>query len=145
MPIDRPLPASMHYIAAREPGPPDVLAIAEGQLPQPKAGEVLIEVSHAGVNRPDCAQRAGAYPPPPDASPIIGLEVAGTVVACAADVTSWRTGDVVCALTPGGGYAEYCTTPAGFCLPIPVGLTLLEAASLPETPDVLDLRHGSLG
>jgi len=132
MPIDRPLPASMRYVAAREPGPPDVLAIAEGPLPQLKAGEVLIEVSHAGVNRPDCAQRAGTYPPPPDASPIIGLEIAGTIVACAPDVTTWRTGDVVCARTPGGGYAEYFTTPAGFCLPIPAGLTSLEAASLPE-------------
>ena len=87
MSIDRPLPATMRYIAAREPGPPDVLAIAEGPVPQPKAGEVLIEVSHAGVNRPDCAQRAGTYPPPPDASPIIGLEVAGTIVACGAGVT----------------------------------------------------------
>ena len=132
MPIDRPLPASMRYIAAREPGPPDVLAIAEGPLPQLKAGEVLIEVSHAGVNRPDCAQRAGTYPPPPDASPIIGLEIAGTIVACPADVASWRTGDVVCALTPGGGYAEYCTAPAAYCLPLPHGLSLLEAASLPE-------------
>jgi len=132
MPNTRPLPATMRYVAAREPGPPDVLALAEGPLPQPKAGEVLVEVSHAGVNRPDCLQRAGAYPPPADASPIIGLEIAGTVVACGEGVTSWRVGDVVCALTPGGGYAEYCTTPAAFCLPIPKGLTLLEAASLPE-------------
>jgi len=132
MPNHRPLPATMRYVAAREPGPPDVLALADGPLPQPKAGEVLIEVSHAGVNRPDCLQRAGAYPPPSDASPIIGLEVAGTVVACGEGVTSWRVGDVVCALTPGGGYAEYCTTPAAFCLPIPKGLTLVEAASLPE-------------
>jgi len=93
---------------------------------------VLIEVSHAGVNRPDCAQRAGSYPPPPDASPILGLEVAGRIVACGEGVTSWRIGDVVCALTPGGGYAEYCTTPASFCLPVPAGLTQLEAASLPE-------------
>jgi putative PIG3 family NAD(P)H quinone oxidoreductase len=122
----------MRYVAAREPGPPDVLAIAEGPVPQPKAGEVLIEVSHAGVNRPDCIQRAGLYPPPPDASPIIGLEVAGTVVACGDGVTSWRSGDAVCALTPGGGYAEYCTTPASFCLPVPAGLSALEAASLPE-------------
>ncbi len=82
MPITRPLPATMRYIAAREPGPPDVLALAEGPVPAPKPDEVLIEVSHAGVNRPDCAQRAGTYPPPPDASPIIGLEVAGVVVAC---------------------------------------------------------------
>ena len=124
----------MRYIAAREPGPPDVLAIAEGPLPQPKAGEVLIEVSHAGVNRPDCAQRAGTYPPPPDASPIIGLEVAGTIVALRRrrDVVA-RSGDVVCALTPGGGYAEYCTTPAGV-LPADTrrGSRSLEAASLPE-------------
>ena len=126
------LPSSMRYVAAREPGPPDVLAIAEGPVPMPKEGEVLIEVIHAGVNRPDCAQRAGTYPPPADASPIIGLEVAGTVVACGEGVASLRVGDAVCALTPGGGYAEYCTTPAGFCLPIPAGLTMLEAASLPE-------------
>jgi putative PIG3 family NAD(P)H quinone oxidoreductase len=122
----------MRYIAAREPGPPDVLTIAEGPLPKPKPGEVLIEVSHAGVNRPDCAQRAGSYPPPADASPIIGLEVAGEIVQCGDGVTSWQVGDTVCALTPGGGYAEYCTTPASFCLPIPKGLTPLEAASLPE-------------
>jgi NADPH:quinone reductase len=132
MPSRRPLPATMRYVAPREPGPPDVLAIVEGPLPQPGAGEVLIEVSYAGVNRPDCAQRAGSYPPPPDASPILGLEVAGVVVACGVGVTSWREGDSVCALTPGGGYAEYCTTPAAFCLPIPKGLTELEAASLPE-------------
>jgi putative PIG3 family NAD(P)H quinone oxidoreductase len=129
---NKPLPATMHYVSAREPGPPDVLALAVGPLPQPKAGEVLIEVSHAGVNRPDCAQRNGSYPPPPDASPIIGLEVAGTIVGVAEGVTSWRVGDKVCALTPGGGYAEYCTTPAAYCLPIPKGLDLLEAASLPE-------------
>ena len=85
------------------------------------------------MNRPDCLQRAGAYPPPADASPIIGLEVAGKIVACGEGVADCRTGDTVCALTPGGGYAEYCTTPAGFCLPIPKGLTLIEAASLPET------------
>jgi putative PIG3 family NAD(P)H quinone oxidoreductase len=111
---------------------------------------VLIEVSHAGVNRPDCLQRAGAYPPPPDASPIIGLEVAGTIAACGDGVREWRVGDTVCALTPGGGYAEYCTTPAGFCLPVPAGLTDLEAASLPENfftvrNNLFDrgrLRHG---
>ena len=132
MPTPRPLPATMRYVAAREPGPPDVLAIAEGPVPKPKPGEVLIAVSYAGVNRPDCAQRAGTYPPPADASPIIGLEVAGEIVECGDGVTAWQIGDEVCALTPGGGYAEYCTTPAAFCLPIPKGLTLLEAASLPE-------------
>ena len=129
----RPLPATMRYVAAREPGPPDVLAIAEGPVPQPKAGEVLIEVSHAGVNRPDCAQRAGTYPPPPDASPIIGLEVAGTHRRAAAPASRrGAIGDAVCALTPGGGYAEYCTTPAGLLPADPAGLTALEAASLPE-------------
>jgi hypothetical protein len=93
---------------------------------------VLIEVAYAGINRPDCIQRAGHYPPPPDASPIIGLEVAGTVVALGDDVTECRLGDQVCALTPGGGYAEYCATPAAWCLPYPEGLSALEAASLPE-------------
>ena len=127
------LPATMRHIACREAGPPDVMTLASGPLPQPGAGEVLIQVSHAGVNRPDCLQRAGAYPPPADASPILGLEVAGTVVACGPEVERWREGDVVCALTPGGGYAEYCTTPADYCLPIPAGLSLAEAASLPET------------
>jgi len=127
------LPATMRYVAAREPGPPDVLALADGPVPLPRPGEVLIRVSYAGVNRPDCLQRAGAYPPPPDASPIIGLEVAGTIVARGEGAEGWRVGDRVCALTPGGGYAEYCTTPAGFCLPVPEGLTELEAASLPET------------
>jgi NADPH2:quinone reductase len=119
------LPATMRHIACREAGPPDVLSIATGPVPQPAAGEVLIRVSHAGVNRPDCLQRAGAYPPPTDASPILGLEVAGTIVACGAGVARWKLGDAVCALTPGGGYAEYCTTPAVCCLPIPKGLSLL--------------------
>jgi putative PIG3 family NAD(P)H quinone oxidoreductase len=127
-----PLPATMRYVNAREPGPPEVLAETTGPLPSPRDGEVLIEVAYAGVNRPDCLQRAGAYPPPPDASPVIGLEVAGRVVACGAGVTAWKAGDSVCALTPGGGYAEYCTTPAEYCLPIPEHLSLLEAASLPE-------------
>ena len=126
------IPATMRFIAARQPGPPEVLALADGPIPSVKAGEVLIEVSYAGVNRPDCLQRAGAYPPPADASPIIGLEVAGTIVACGDGVSVWNVGDHVCALTPGGGYAEYCTTPAEFCLPIPEHLTELEAASLPE-------------
>jgi len=93
---------------------------------------VLIAVTYAGVNRPDCLQRAGGYPPPAGASPIIGLEVAGTIVAKGAHVRDWQLGDVVCALTPGGGYAEYCTTPAAFCLPLPRGLSEVEAASLPE-------------
>src|SRR4249920_1052355 len=127
------VPATMRYVTAREPGPPDMLHVVEGPVPQPKAGEVLIAVSFAGVNRPDCLQRSGAYPPPPDASPIIGLEVAGTVVAMGEGAQGVALGDRVCALTPGGGYAEYCATPAGWCLPIPKGFSLIEAASLPET------------
>jgi putative PIG3 family NAD(P)H quinone oxidoreductase len=122
----------MQYVVAREPGPPEVLTLAETATPVPKPGEVLIEVAYAGINRPDCIQRAGHYPPPPDASPIIGLEVAGAVVALGEGVTECRIGDQVCALTPGGGYAEYCATPAAWCLPYPEGLSALEAASLPE-------------
>jgi len=122
----------MNYVAAREPGPPEVLTLAQTSVPTPGAEEVLIEVAYAGVNRPDLLQRAGAYPPPPDASPIIGLEVAGRIAAVGKDVQDSRVGDVVCALTPGGGYAEYCTTPASFCLPFPRGLSALEAAGLPE-------------
>lgn len=126
------LPTTMRYIAVREPGPPHVLVPAEGPVPVAKPGEVLIEVAYAGVNRPDCLQRSGAYPPPPDASPIVGLEVAGRIAALGEGVTQWRVGDEVCALTPGGGYAAYCTTPAGFCLPVPPGLTLEQAAGVPE-------------
>ena len=145
-----PLPSTMRFVAAREPGPPDVLALAEGPVPVPKAGEVLIEVSYAGVNRPDCLQRAGAYPPPADASPVIGLEVAGTVAACGDGVGAWTVGDRVCALTPGGGYADYCTTPADYCLPIPEHLDLVEAASLPENyytvwNNVFDRGHLAAG
>ena len=126
------IPSTMRYVAAREPGPPDVLALAETAVPTPKAGEVLIEVAYAGINRPDCIQRAGHYPPPPDASPILGLEVSGKVVALGDGVTTLQVGDSVCALTPGGGYAEYCTAPASWCLPWPRGLSAIEAASLPE-------------
>jgi NADPH2:quinone reductase len=122
----------MRYAAAREPGPPDVLMLDETSVPAPKTGEVLIEVAYAGVNRPDCIQRAGNYPAPADASPIIGLEVAGTIVALGEGASDWAIGDRVCALTPGGGYAEYCAAPAAHCLRLPAGLTLLEAASLPE-------------
>jgi putative PIG3 family NAD(P)H quinone oxidoreductase len=127
------IPATMRHIAVSEPGPPEVMKVAQGPVPQPRAGEVLIEVAYAGVNRPDCLQRAGAYPPPPDASPILGLEVAGRVVACGAEAEGFGVGDDVCALTPGGGYAEFCTAPAAWCLPIPRGLSLAQAASLPET------------
>src|SRR5207244_7454279 len=125
------MPTTMRYVDLPQPGPPDVMRIAQGPPPVAKPREVVIEVAYAGVNRPDCLQRAGAYPPPPDASPIIGLEVAGTIVALGDGVESWRIGDSVCALTPGGGYAEYCVTPAELCLPLP-GLSALEAAGLPE-------------
>src|SRR5438309_3723441 len=94
------VPASMRYVNAREPGPPDVLVLDQTKIPTPAAGEVLIEVAYAGVNRPDCIQRAGHYPPPADASPIIGLEVAGTVITLGDSVSEWRVGDRVCALTP---------------------------------------------
>ncbi len=114
-------------------GAPSVMKIAEGPIPSIRAGEVLIEVEYAGVNRPDVAQRKGDYPPPPGASPILGLEVAGKITAIAPDVTQWRAGDRVCALTPGGGYAEYCAAPATHCLPIPNGISMLEAAGIPET------------
>lgn len=126
------LPLRMKYIDHGACGGPEVLRLAESQLPALGASEVLIEVAAAGVNRPDVFQRRGSYPPPRGASPVLGLEVAGVVVARADNVTQWNIGDAVCALTPGGGYAEYCTAPASHCLPVPRGLSLLEAASLPE-------------
>ncbi len=122
----------MFYIDHGKGGAAAVMKPAEGPTPQPQAGEVVIEVSYAGVNRPDVLQRSGSYPPPPGASPVLGLEVAGRVCALASDVTQWKLGDLVCALTPGGGYAEYCAVPAPHCLPIPKGLSLQEAAALPE-------------
>ncbi len=126
------VPATMRYIAVAEPGPPDRMRIAEGPTPAPRAGEILIRVACAGVNRPDVVQRAGHYPPPADASPVLGLEVSGTVAALGEGVDTWRIGEPVCALTPGGGYAEYCTTPAGWALPPPPGVPLQDAGSLPE-------------
>jgi len=122
----------MLYIDHGKGGAADVMHIAEGRVPQAQAGEVVIEVHYAGVNRPDVLQRSGSYPPPPGASPVLGLEVAGRISAVAADVKEWKAGDMVCALTPGGGYAEYCAVPAPHCLPIPKGLSLQDAAALPE-------------
>ena len=122
----------MLYIDHGKGGPADVMKPAEGPMPQPQANEVVVEVNYAGVNRPDVLQRSGSYPPPPGASPILGLEVAGRICAVAPDVTQWKIGDLVCALTPGGGYAEYCAVPAPHCLPVPKGLSLREAAALPE-------------
>jgi NADPH2:quinone reductase len=114
-------------------GGPEVLRPGQRPVPAPAVGEVLIEVAAAGVNRPDVLQRKGGYPPPPGASDIPGLEVSGTVVALGPQTTAWKIGDEVCALVTGGGYAEYVAAPAVQCLPIPRGLTLEQAASLPET------------
>ena len=125
------LPAEMRHIAY-VPGGPDGMTVTTGAVPQPAPGEVLIRVEAAGVNRPDVLQRKGAYPPPPGASPLLGLEVAGEVVAVNG-VTACAVGDRVCALANGGGYAEYCTAPAGQCLPWPDGYDAIRAAALPET------------
>jgi len=122
----------MHYIDHGRGGPAEVLKLVEGPRPQAGPGEVRIRVACAGVNRPDVAQRAGLYPPPPGASPVLGLEVSGTVDALGPQADRWRIGDAVCALTPGGGYAEYCVVPATHCLPLPQGLSYLQAAALPE-------------
>ncbi len=122
----------MKFVDLKKPGAPAMLVLAEGPEPKPAPGELLIRVIAAGVNRPDVFQRMGAYPPPPGASPILGLEVAGTVAAIGAGVAEWRIGDAVCALTPGGGYAEFCVAPAAHCLPLPKGLSAIEAAALPE-------------
>lgn len=126
-------PASMAYIAAEGAGGPEVLRLVTGPTPIQGADELLIRVLAAGVNRPDVAQRSGSYPPPPGASPILGLEVAGEVAATGTNVTDFAAGDKVCALVNGGGYAEYCTTPASQCLPWPAGYDALRAAALPET------------
>jgi putative PIG3 family NAD(P)H quinone oxidoreductase len=122
----------MKYIDHGNGGSPDVLVLKDGPMPEVGAGEVLIKVAYAGVNRPDVLQRSGRYPPPSDASPHIGLEVAGEITAVGQGVDEWKKGDKVCALTNGGGYAEYATAPAGQVLPVPQGLSLMQAAALPE-------------
>lgn len=127
------LPNDMTAIEISGPGEPDVLKPASRPLPEPGEGEVLIKVAAAGVNRPDVLQRRGGYPPPPGASDIPGLEVAGEVVACGPAVAQLSPGDQVCALVTGGGYAEYCLAPEAQCLPFPEGLNAVEAAGLPET------------
>jgi len=150
------IPKTMRAVEITQPGGPEVLKIGTRPVPQPKQGEVLIKVVAAGVNRPDTMQRqpkqgevlikvvaagvnrpdtmqrAGNYPVPPGASDIPGLELAGTIEAIGEGVARWRVGDTVTALVQGGGYAEYCTAPAPQCLPIPKGMTPVEAASLPE-------------
>lgn len=127
------MPDTMRFVTTHGPGGPEVLAIDHGPAPRPGPGEVLIRVAAAGVNRPDVLQREGRYPPPPGASAVLGLEVAGTIAELGPDVTHWAVGDPVCALLAGGGYAEFAIAPAAQCLPVPEGLTLIEAAAIPET------------
>lgn len=122
----------MKYISHGAGGHPDVMRLEETAMPSVGAGEVLIKVAYAGVNRPDCAQRSGRYPPPPGASPIMGLEVSGHIEALGEGVNGWFMGDRVCALCNGGGYAEYVSVPAGQVLPFPSGFDALMAAALPE-------------
>jgi len=123
----------MKCIEISKPGGPEVLVAAERPAPAPKANEILVKVAAAGVNRPDVLQRMGKYPVPPDASDLPGLEIAGEVASCGPGVTLWKPGDRICALVHGGGYAEYCVVPEVQALPVPKGLTMTEAASLPET------------
>lgn len=127
------MPQTMTAVEITRPGAPDVLQLTTRTVPQPGPGEVLLKIAYAGVNRPDALQRAGMYAPPPNASDLPGLEASGTIVAVGAGVSDWAEGDDVCALLPGGGYAEYALTPAAHCLPIPGGMGLKEAACLPET------------
>src|SRR5687768_769075 len=127
------IPREMRAVEITRPGGPEVLAPAVRPVPAPNANEILIKVAAAGVNRPDVAQRSGIHPPPPDASDLPGLEVAGEVLAVGASVQTFKPGDKVCALVHGGGYAEYCVAPEVQALPVPKNLSMVEAASLPET------------
>jgi len=127
------LPSKMRAVEIAKPGGPEALVPTERPLPSPKPNEILVKVAAAGVNRPDILQRQGLYAVPPDASDLPGLEIAGEVVACGASATRWKVGDKVCALAHGGGYAEYCVVPEVQALPVPKGLSMIEAASLPET------------
>lgn len=127
------LPDTMRFVDLSSFGGPEVMRFSEMKVPLPRAGELLVRVEAAGVNRPDVAQRQGSYPPPKDASPVPGLEVAGEVAALGEGVSGFRVGDKVCALANGGGYAEYCTVPAGQALPFPKGYDAVKAAALPET------------
>lgn len=127
------LPQAMHSIGFDAPGGPEVLRLQTSPLPRLRPDDVLIRVAYAGVNRPDCLQRAGLYPPPPGASPLLGLEVSGEIVAVGNEVPREMIGQYVAALTPGGGYAEYCAAHWQHCLPVPEGMMLADAAALPET------------
>jgi NADPH2:quinone reductase len=126
-------PPTMNAVAITTPGGPEVLKLAEVPAPRPGTGQLLVKVAAAGVNRPDLAQRAGSYPPPPGHSPLPGLEIAGDVIEVGADTTRWKPGDKVCALVNGGGYAEYCIAEETSALPIPAGFDMVRAAALPET------------
>lgn len=128
-----PLPSTMRFVDLPSFGAPDAMKIASGPLPVPGEGQVLVKTEAVGVNRPDVAQRQGAYPPPKDASPILGLELSGEVVAIGPGVTGYAIGDKVCGLANGGAYAEYCLLPAGQALPFPKGYDAVKAAALPET------------
>ena len=123
----------MRAVEITQAGGPEVLQLCERPMPEASHGEVVIKVAYAGVNRPDALQRAGSYAPPPTASDLPGLEAAGKIVAIGDGVTEWAVGDLVCALLPGGGYAEFVATPAAHCLPVPENMGLKEAACLPET------------
>jgi putative PIG3 family NAD(P)H quinone oxidoreductase len=123
----------MRFVDLPSFGRPEVMTIAMGPVPVPRSGEILVKVEAAGINRPDVQQRKGAYPPPKDASPILGLEIAGEVVAVAEGVNEFKIGDKVCALANGGGYAQYCAVPAGQALPWPKGYDAVKAAAVPET------------
>lgn len=127
------LPETMRAIEISEPGEADVLAVGTRPVPEPGEGEILVRVAAAGVNRPDVAQRKGVYPPPPGASDIPGLEIAGEVAALGAGVGEYAVGDEVCALVAGGGYAEYCVAPVPQVLPVPAGMDMVSAAGIPET------------
>lgn len=124
---------TMRAVEITKPGRPEVLQVTDRPVPEPKNGQVILKIAYAGVNRPDALQRAGAYDPPPGASDLPGLEAAGEVVAIGPGVEGLFLGDQVCALLPGGGYAEYVATPAAHCLPVPAGMGMKEAACLPET------------
>lgn len=127
------LPSTMRYVDLPSFGGPEVMRFAQGPVPIPAAGQVLVKVEAVGVNRPDVAQRQGIYPPPKDASPILGLEVAGRIVALGEGVTDFSIGDEICGLANGGAYAQYCLIPAGQALPFPKGYNAVKAAALPET------------
>ena len=123
----------MDAIVLSGPGGPEVMSLGRAPRPEPRPGEVLVRVAAAGVNRPDILQRSGHYPAPPGASPVLGLEVAGDIVAVGPDVTGWAVGDRVCGLANGGGYAQFCAVPQGQCLPWPSGYDAVRAAAVPET------------